>query len=460
VTRALAELLFAPRSIAVYGASSDPDKLSGRPLDYLKRFGFRGDIFAVNSRRETVQGIKAYRDIGDVPGPVDLAVVVVPAEHVPVAVERCAESGVAMATVFGSGFSEAPGGVGVEAQRRVAEICRGSGLRVLGPNCLGSFSLKQRAFATFSTAFDSPGTPPDSPIALVSQSGAVGTFTYSMMTAAGLGVRYFANTGNEVDVSVVEVLDALVDRDDVQLLMGHLEAFRDPAKLERLASRASQAGKPLVVLKAGRTAAGERAISAHTASRGGDDRRLDEILRRYGAIRARTMEEMTDLAVAFNPQRRAPGRRVTIVTQSGGVGALAADVATDVGLDVGPWDEATRAQVAALLPSFASTANPIDLTGALLNDVGILEQTLNVAIASDETDVILVILGNSDRVARDLVDICVKAFDVTLKPFLVAWTGGTGEAQRALLAAGVPTYTEPARAVAAIGRLVSFSDRG
>jgi acyl-CoA synthetase (NDP forming) len=330
---------------------------------------------------------------------------------------------------------------------------------VLGPNCLGSFSLPQKAFATFSTAFDVAGALPDSPIALVSQSGAVGTFTYSTMTALGLGVRHYANTGNEVDISAVEVLDALVDRDDVELLLGHLEGFDDPAALERLAIHAAEAAKPLVLLKAGRTRVGDRAIGAHTGSRGGDDAEFDAILARHGAIRARSMEEMADLALALVSGRRAQGRRVTLVTQSGGAGALASDVATDVGLEIEPWDDPTRAQVAELLPFFASTANPIDLTGALINDPSILDKTLGIALESDETDVLLVVLGNSDAAAEALVEICDRHHDATEKPFVVAWTGGTGRARAELLAARVPTYAEPVRAVRAIGHLVEVSLR-
>jgi acyl-CoA synthetase (NDP forming) len=459
VTRSVADLIFDPRSIVVYGASSDPDKLSGRPLDYLKRFGYGGKLYAVNPRRESVQDIPSHASISDVPGPIDLAIIVVPAEAVPEAVEACAEAGVGVATVFASGFAEAQDPVSRDAQTRIGTAARRSGMRILGPNCLGSFSLRQRAFATFSTAFDVPEALPDSPIALASQSGAVGTFTYSTMTGTGLGVRYFANTGNEVDISVVEVLSALVERDDVHLLMGHLEGFADPRALTLLADRADVLGKPLLLLKAGRTPVGERAIGAHTGSRAGDDAEFQRILDEHGAVRARSMEEMCDLALGFVSGRRATGPRLTIVTQSGGAGALASDVAVDSGLEVEPWATSTQRVIADFLPYFASTANPIDLTGALINDSSILDRTLETACASDETDVVLVVLGNSDRAARELVDTCVRNFQATHKPFFVVWTGGSGQPRRDLLAAGVPTYTEPVRAVQAIARLVTFSQR-
>jgi acyl-CoA synthetase (NDP forming) len=459
VTRSVADLLFEPASIVVYGASSDPAKLSGRPLDYLKRLGYGGELFAVNPRRDSVQGVPAYATVADVPGPVDLAVIVVPADKVPDAVEQCASAGVRAATIFASGFAEAPDGVGAEAQTRIESAARRSGMRVLGPNCLGSFALPHSAFATFSTAFDTPGALPDSPIALVSQSGAVGTFTYSTMVSAGLGVRYYANTGNEVDISVAEVLEALVDHPDVEILLGHMEGFSDPSALERLASRAASVSKPLVLLKSGRTPAGERAIGAHTGSRGGDDAEFDRILARHGAIRAESMEQMADVALAFATGRRAPGRRITLVTQSGGAGAIASDVATDVDLDIAPLDDGTQARIADLLPFFASATNPVDLTGALINDPSILDKTLEICLSSDETDVLLVVLGNSDAAATALVEICIRHHDATDKPFFVSWTGGNGQARAALLEGGVPTYAEPVRAVRAIGRLVDHSSQ-
>lgn len=456
--RSIAALLFEPRSIVVLGASSDPEKLSGRPLDYLKKFGYAGDLYAVNPRRDTVQGVPAHPTIADVPGPVDLAVVVVPADKVPAAIEECGKAGVGAAIVFASGFSEAPTapeGVGAAAQERIARAVAETGIRVVGPNCLGSFALGTKAFATFSTAFDVPGELPDSPIALVSQSGAVGTFTYSTMTDAGLGVRYYANTGNQVDVSVVEVLDSLVERDDVSILLGHLEGFSDPEALEALAARASAAGKPLILLKAGRTPVGRRAIGFHTGSAGGDDALFNEILARHGAIRAESMEQMADLALTFVDGRRPAGKRVTVITQSGGAGALASDVAEDLGLELASWSDEAQAEVAALLPFFASTANPIDLTGALINDPSILERTLEIAGGSDETDVVLVVLGNSDTAAPALTRACIAQREKTDKPFLVVWTGGNGQARVDLLAVGVPTFAEPVRAVRAVAHLVA-----
>ncbi|MDT3444908.1 MULTISPECIES: acetate--CoA ligase family protein [unclassified Pseudofrankia] len=457
MTRSVADLLFRPRSIVVYGASSDPDKLSGRPLDYLKRFGFGGQIYAINPQRTEVQGMRAYADLADLPGPVDLAIVVVPAPAVVDAIRECSKTGVGAAIIFASGFAEI-GEKGAPQQAEISAIARSSGMRIVGPNCLGSFGVTDRAFATFSTAFDENGDRPVSPIALVSQSGAVGTFTYSTMNALGLGVTYLANTGNESDVTVTEVLSSLVEAPDVQVLMGHIEGCPDLDALAALASAARHSGKPLILLKSGRTPAGARAVAAHTASVAGDDAAFDAVLAAHGALRVPSMEAMADSALALVEGRRAAGRRLTIVTLSGGGGALAADRAVELGVEVDTWaNEQDRAALAAELPYFGSTANPIDVTGAMINDLSLLERTLRVVSDNGDTDAVLVLLGNADRGSEEIVATLTKAHRATSKPFLVAWTGGSGRARASLLQAGVPTYTDPHRATECMSRVMEFS---
>lgn len=453
----VSDLFFRPRSVVVYGASSDPDKLSGRPLAYLHRFEFPGGIYAVNPRREEVQGVKSYPNVASVPGPVDLAVIVVPVHAVLDAVRDCAAAGVRAATIFASGFAEQDE-AGQKLQSDLTEISSDTGIRILGPNCLGSFSAPDKAFATFSTAFDGESERPDSPIALVSQSGAVGTFTYSTINQYGLGARYYANTGNEADLTSVDFLSDLVDKPDVEILMGHLEGVKDLEALRGLTVKAAAADKPLLLLKSGRTKAGARAVSKHTASTAGDDRVFNQILEENGAIRVESMEAWADTALAFSHRRSASGRRLSIVTLSGGAGALAADHAVDLGLVVDPWTTAADSQaLASQLPAFASVKNPIDLTGAMINDLGLLARALDVVEANVDTDAVLVVLGNADKGSEEIVATLVDSYAKSTKPFIVVWTGGSGQPRLNLLQAGVPTYTEPNRAVAAMSRVIEYS---
>ncbi|MBA3741435.1 CoA-binding protein [Sporichthya sp.] len=455
--KSISELLFAPASIAIVGASNDPAKLSGRPLDYLRTFGFAGSVYAVNPLRPEVQGIATYPSVTAIGAPVDLAVIVVPAGLVPAAVADCAQARVGVAIVFASGFAEAAAG-GADLQSEVDAAMAGSSLRLLGPNCLGSFALPAKAFATFSSAFDEATAVVDEPIALVTQSGAVGTFIYSTFARLGGGVRYFANPGNEADLTVPDLLLDLAGRDDVDILAGHLEGLRRPDVLREAAATARAADKPMILIKAGRTPEGGRAVAAHTASDPGDDEAFAELARAEGIVRVDGMESMVDTLLVFRPRRRAGGRRVTMVTQSGGAGALAADATVHEGLDLAPWSASDRRGLEQCLPAFGSAQNPIDVTGRLLTDPALLQRVLAEVVAHDSTDVVLVLLGNSDRGADVIVEGLTRAYESTVKPFVAVWTGGNGWARQELLRLGVPTYTDPTRAVRAIGHLVRFSE--
>ncbi|MDQ2103028.1 acetate--CoA ligase family protein [Azospirillum isscasi] len=456
MTRSIAETLFRPRSIAIVGASNDTVKLSGRPLDFLIRHGYQGALYPVNPKRDEVQGIRAWPRIEDLPEPADLAIVVVPAGAVVQAVEDCGKAGVRAAIIFASGFSEMAGGAGIALQEALAEAAKRTGIRLLGPNCLGSFAIPARAMATFSSAFDEEDNLRSDPVAIVSQSGAVGTFMYSALLGQGLGARYYANTGNQSDISVAEILTALAAFDDVEVLLGYMEDFVEEAPLRQAVTAARQAGKPLLLLKAGDTEAGRRSVGAHTASDPGDAARFDAVLAEGGAIRMERMEEMTDAALAFRTGRRAGGRRLSIVTSSGGASSLAADAATRDGLDVNRWSDEARERLADLLPAFGSSLNPLDLTGALLTDPTLMARAMDRLVASRETDMILVVLGNADRGSEAIVEGILQGFRATEKPFAVVWTGGSGRPRQALLAAGVPCYTDPARGVRALAHVARF----
>jgi acetate---CoA ligase (ADP-forming) len=440
-TRSLTDILFEPRSIAIVGASNDPAKISGRPLDYLLKLGYQGRVYAVNPTRDVVQGVPSFPSVSAIGEPIDLALIVTPAARVADAARDCAAAGAGAAIVFASGFSEARG-TGKPLQAELDDIVRTSRMRLVGPNCLGTFALPQRAFATFSSAFDNLAEVREDPIALVSQSGAVGTFTYSSLVAAGVGLRYFANTGNEGDVTVPELLLALALRDDVSLLIAHLEGLRSPETLAAAARVSLASDKPLVVIKAGRTAEGRRAVAAHTASVATEDDEFAELVAGSGIIRAPGMEAAVDAVVALRNGRRARGRRLSIVTISGGAAALATDAAVEAGLVVDEWPESERAAIDALIPSFGSSANPMDLTGALLTDNILMDRVLSQVTMHDLTDMVLVVLGNADRGSEQIVEGVRRVYLSTDKPMVVVWTGGSGVPRAHLISLGIPTYTD------------------
>jgi len=458
-TRNGIQALLHPRSIAVLGASNDPRKLSGRPIDNLKRFGFAGPILPVNPTRRQVQGLPAYPDLDHVVGDIDLAMIMLAAELVPDAVRACGKRGVPAAIVGAAGFAEL-GGAGVALQRELAGAIAESGVRVLGPNCLGMISLPDRAVPTFSSALDEDVELRDGPVAFVSQSGAFGSFVFNEAQQRGIGIGYYVNTGNEVDLSAAELLGALVDSEHTRVLLAYLEGVNHGRWLLDAARRADELDKPIIVVKVGRSAAGAEAARSHTASLAGGDAVFDGVARQHGIVRVDGVEAMLDAAELFATGRRVTGRRLTALSVSGGAGALLADAADAHGLELPEWDGVWRAAMAKAIPAYGSPRNPHDLTGSLISNPDILDRALQVAVRHPGTDMIAVLLGCADNCADELIAAIERAHTATDRPLVVVWTGGSGRPRRRLRERGIPCYTDPGRAAAALGLLAGYSLRG
>ncbi len=255
----------APRSIAVVGASDNPHKVGGRPILYMKRYGYRGAIYPINPGRAEVQGLKAYKAIAETPHAPDLAIIAVAGEEAVRAVEECAERGVQVAVVMTSGFGEL-GEEGKAAQARMAAAAKAAGMRLVGPNCQGLANFATGAVANFSTVFhEMEGR--DGPVAIVSQSGACSQAIYILARQRGLDVRHVHATGNEADVTVADLAEEIVKEDGVRLVLLYMEAIQRPEALARAAEAARARDLPIVAVKAGRTASGVRAASSHTGAR-------------------------------------------------------------------------------------------------------------------------------------------------------------------------------------------------
>jgi acyl-CoA synthetase (NDP forming) len=454
---ALQKLLY-PRSIAVLGASNRPTKLSGRPIDYLKRFGFTGRILPINSTRSHVQGLPAYRGIDEVDGDIDLAMIMLPAEQTADAVRACGKRGIPAAIVGASGFAEL-GGHGEALQRDLRAAIEESGVRVLGPNCLGMIGVRDRAMPTFSSSLDEDLPLKEGPVAFLSQSGALGGFVFNEAQNQGIGFSHFLNTGNEVDLSVAELLDALVRTDQTSVVLAYLEGVSNGPRFLEAARRAHQMDKPIIAVKVGRSSAGASAAASHTASLAGEDAVFDGAARQHGILRVDGPEPMLDAAQIFSTGRRVRGRRLTTLSVSGGAGALMADAAAAHGLEVREWDATWQQKMAAVIPAYGSARNPIDLTGTLVAEPDILRRGLQVATEHPETDAIAVLLGCADGIATELIAAIDEANRATDHPLVVVWTGGSGRPRQRLRDLDIPCYTDPSRAAAALGLLADFSLR-
>ncbi|RIX84166.1 acetate--CoA ligase family protein [Acidovorax cavernicola] len=369
--------LFAPRSIAVVGASSNAQKIGGIPVDYQRRFGFAGALYPVNPNADRIQDLQAFPSLRAIGQPVDLAILAVPSALVDGALDDAIAAGVKGVVLFSSGFAEV-GAEGAAAQARLGDKARAAGMRLIGPNCLGFMNVARHVYATFSPA---PGVGLVKPgrIGLVSQSGAFGAYAYAMARARGVGLSLWATTGNEADVQVADCLAWLAQDPGTDVIMAYMEGCRDGPRLRAALALAQAHGKPVVMVKVGRTALGAEAAASHTASLAGDDAVYDAVFRQYGVLRARNLTEFFDLAHSAAVAGRPRDRSIGLFTVSGGVGALMADDASAQGLDVQPLSEAAQDTLRSWVP-FAAPRNPVDITGQVTNDMTLMERTARVML--------------------------------------------------------------------------------
>ncbi len=452
------DALIAPDSVAVIGASQDPSRIGGRPIRYMREAGFTGAIYPVNPKRAHVQGLPSYADIGMVPGQVDLAIIAVPAPKVADVLDACVKKNVKAAVIYSAGFAE----IDKEGQRRqdaIREVALDSGIRVLGPNCLGVYNSDRGLFATFSTTLESR-FPHPGPISLVSQSGAYASHLSLLATQRGMGIRYWLTTGNEADITVSECIEWMADREEVSVIMAYAEGINAPDALVRALEKARARRKPVVFMKVGTSAAGAQAARAHTASTAGLDSVCDAILRQYGAFRARTTEEMLDIAYVASFGTLPRSRRVALLTISGGVGVQMADAASQAELDVAPMREEAQTQLKRDLP-FASPRNPVDITAQAFNNINLISENLNTILADDRYDSVVAFFtyvacadGMVEPIRESLRAAKLKHPDCLFALSIV----GPRQVIESYEAAGCPVFEDPTRAVRAVAAMATIRE--
>jgi acyl-CoA synthetase (NDP forming) len=397
----------------------------------------------------------AYASVLDVPDPVDIAVIVVPAKDCADVIRACGERGIRTAIVFASGFSEV-GAEGRAAEAELTGVAREAGVRIIGPNSVGAVMLGTGLATTFMTGLDQDRFDPvDDGIAFVSQSGAMGGFILNMAQSEGVGVGRFISTGNEADLTISDSIAGLIEEGSTKVVLGYVEGVRDGAAFTAALAKGSAAGLPVVIMKVGRSERGAEAASSHTGALAGSDSAFDAVLRAHGAHRAMDIEHLLDLGRVFVAGRLPRGNRLSIVTLSGGAGVLLTDYAEDLGLDVFPWDDVWQQRLAKILPSFAALGNPIDTTGAIATDSSLLTKSLDIALQNPDTDLAILLLGNLECEETELCEAIHQAAQATDKPVLVCWVGGSGRPQRLLARSGIPTFADPYRTMRAAAALIA-----
>ena len=361
---------FSPRSIAVVGASATPAKIGARPLAYLIQKGYKGQVYPINPTRDEIQGCAAFPSLEAVRQPIDLAIFAVPAAKVETALDEAVAAGVRNIVLFSAGFAEIDA-EGEQTQRCIVAKARSAGIRMLGPNCLGFMNIRNSVYATFSPVVATEAVSAGS-VGIVSQSGAFGAYAYALASQRGVGVSTWVTTGNESDIQVAECIAWMARDPATKVIMAYMEGCKDGALLKSALSLAREAGKPVVVVKVGRTKLGAAAAASHTASLAGDDAAFEALFRQYGAWRARSVDEFFDVAHCLSISGIPSNPKVGLLTVSGGVGVLMADDAAEFGLDVSPLPRAAQDRIRARVP-FAATLNPVDVTGQVVSDVELLE---------------------------------------------------------------------------------------
>ncbi|MBU0763370.1 MAG: acetate--CoA ligase family protein [Bacteroidetes bacterium] len=451
----------SPRSIAIIGASENFASISGKPLHFLKEHDYKGRIFPVNPKYDTLAGLKCYKSVIEIPEPVDLALLAVNYRLVLPMLQQCVKKNVKFATIFASGFAES-GEEGKIMQQQIAELAKESGMRICGPNCQGSVSLKDRAICGFSASL---GVKPlkVGPIGYVTQSGALGYSIFSLAQEAGVGFSYVASTGNEVDLHTLDFMEFILEDDGTKMIISYLEGIKDGRQFARLADRALELGKPVVTLKAGRSEVGQKAASSHTASLTGSDAVCDAFFHQKGIIRANDIEDMIDIAALMQRIPALPdGKGIGLITTSGGGGILMADEASDLKLDIPEFDAETRNIIMEVIPPYGSALNPVDVTAQVINKADDFMKVLQVIAANPKIHALVIVITQiTGEQGRQMAKDIVKISGITHKPITVAWTTGdllVHDQLKILSEGGVQFYKSPVRAVRAMGALMKYSD--
>lgn len=465
---------FNPRSIVIVGASRTPGKVGYEVLRVLVENSqggiYRGRLYAVNPKSdEMILGVPTYKSILDLPEAPDLAVLVTPAKYTPSAMEECGQRGIKNIIVISGGFAEV-GGEGVELQRKLEEIRKRYGMRVIGPNCVGvvvpstgvdtMFLPVEKEF--LDRKYISSPRPKPGNISLSTQSGAFGVACLDYMYGEGIGLAKFVSYGNKLDVDEVDVLEYLKDDEETKAILIYAESIDRGREFLRLAKEITKR-KPIIVFKAGRTSAGARAAGSHTAAMAGSDAVYEAAFKQAGVIRVGDMEELFDVAKALVMQPPARGDRIAILTDGGGVGVMAADETEAIGLKLANLSKESQLAFQKLkeeriIPPIAATVNPIDLTGSA-TDYSFVE-AMKILLEDDNVDgIIVLVLHHVPGVTAELPSKLASLSKKYDKPVVAMDVGSSQYARefRELFEReGIPAYPEPERAVRAMKALVTF----
>ena len=446
------DALLRPRSIAVIGASRRRDSIGGAILRNLIDQGFQGPVYPINPNAPFVQSIPAYPSVASVPGEVDLAIIVIPADQVMEAARSCGEKGVRALIVISAGFKE----TGEEGQKRehaLVEVARRYGMRLVGPNCLGIVNTDPNVSmnATFA-----PVSPPAGRVAFSSQSGALGLAILDYARRLNLGISQFVSVGNKAEVSGNDLIEFWEHDPGTDLILLYLESFGNPRKFTQLARRVART-KPIIAVKSGRTPGGSRAATSHTGALAGSDAAVNALFRQSGVIRTDTIEELFDTAMLLGSQPVPTGPGVAILTNAGGPGIMAADACESAGLTLAKLEQKTVKALKEFLSPAASVRNPVDMIASA--DAASYQRALGLLVTDKNVNAVIVIFVPPLVTGAQEVAGAILAGSAGSKvPVLSCFMGSHGvpESLRSLQEGHIPSYAFPEAAARTLARAVSY----
>ena len=447
--------LLQPRSVAIIGASADPTKTAGRPVAYLQKHGYAGQILPVNPKADRIGDLPCYADIASLPVVPDVGIVLLGAERAHLAVRDLAARGTAAAIVLASGYTE----TGEEGARRQRQLMEAAGsMRILGPNTIGLVNLTDKIVLSATGALEMDHFPVGG-IGVVSQSGGILGSLLSRASARGIGLSKLISTSNEVDLELADFIDHLADDEATKVIALYVETVRNPQKFRAAALKAARAGKPVVAFKIGRSEAGAAAAVSHTGAMAGTDRMYDALFRQTGVIRAQSFSDLLDIPVALATGRKLRGNRVAILTSTGGAGTLVSDDLGLHGFDTPAPDEATAQALRALQTGSEAVLdrNPIDVTLAGLRP-DLLRGAITALLASPSYDALTIIVGSSSLAQPELMAGAIQdCLPLTGKPVMAYISPHAPEVGALLTQRGVPAFAAAESCTAALGAMLAAS---
>lgn len=445
---------FCPRSVAIIGASREEGKVGNTIVENMINSGYKGNLFLINPRADKIHNIKCYKSILDTPIDTDLVIIVIPSKYVSKVIEQCAEKNTKWAIIISAGFKES-GIKGAKMEKRLIEKAKYYGIRILGPNCLGIINSNCPINASFS-----PNMPKKGVIGFISQSGALGTAILDWARTNKIGLSKFVSLGNKADISENDLLEDWADDDKTKVITVYMEGVKNGKDFLRISSKVSKK-KPVVIIKAGNTNAGAKAVSSHTGTLAGSSKAYDAAFKQAGVIRAKTIKDLFNYAIALSNQPLPKGKRIAIITNAGGPGIMATDACEENNITMANLKSETIDKLKEFLPETASFYNPIDVLGDALADR--YRKTLEVVIKDKNIDAILILLTpqamtQSLKTAMSIIEVVEKT--KKKMPVFTSFMGGF-EVKKGidlLMRKGIPNFDIPEEAVYTLKVLMYYSD--